>query len=237
MKAFPGQSDELKRRELFELRLRQKGIALLKTPTLEARKEKADSYPLSFSQQRLWFLDQLEPGSSVYNVPVAVRLYGSLNVRNLELSIYEVVRRHESLRTTFSVKDGQPVQVIGSEAKLCLPLIDTSTLATEPCEAQVQRLALQEGRRAFNLSSGPLMRVLLLRLGPDEHVLLLTMHHIISDHWSRSILVREVTTLYNALETGRPSPLAPLPLQYADYALWQRRWLQGEVLAQQLDYW
>ncbi|HLG62463.1 MAG TPA: amino acid adenylation domain-containing protein, partial [Ktedonosporobacter sp.] len=199
--------------------------------------EHSQDLPLSFAQQRLWFLDQLEPDASVYNVPAAIRLTGSLNIKALEQSLRDIVRRHKTLRTTFQVKDKEPVQVISDVWEVHLPLVDVSALPAEVRQKQVQRLLQQEANQPFNLSKGPLMRVRMLYLEPQNHVLLLTMHHIISDGWSRNILLQEVTALYNGYVEGQPASLAPLPIQYADYALWQRQWLQGEVLEEQLQYW
>ncbi|HJT57763.1 MAG TPA: amino acid adenylation domain-containing protein, partial [Ktedonobacteraceae bacterium] len=193
--------------------------------------------PLSFAQQRLWFLDQLEPNSTAYNIPNATRLSGKLNFHALEQSLQEVVRRHESLRTTFSTKEGQPVQVIEPCARCSLPVIELSALASEQHENEVLRLVQQEARRPFNLAHGPLLRATLLRHSENEHVVLLTMHHIVSDAWSYDIFLRELTILYNALAAGQPSPLSELSLQYADFASWQRQWLQGEVLEAQVAYW
>jgi amino acid adenylation domain-containing protein len=193
--------------------------------------------PLSFAQQRLWFLDQLEPGSPFYNIPSAVRLNGPLDVPVLERSLNEVVRRHEVLRTTFTVSEGQPRQIIAPELRLSLPLLDLQNLAPTEQEAEGRRLATDEAQRPFDLASGPLMRGSLLRLDEQEYVLLLTMHHIISDGWSMALLLREVTLLYQAFSKGEASPLAELPIQYADFAHWQRQWLQGAELEEQLAYW
>ncbi|MCA1612832.1 MAG: condensation domain-containing protein [Acidobacteria bacterium] len=193
--------------------------------------------PLSFAQQRLWFIDQLEPGSTVYNVPAAVRLVGPLDVPALRRTLVEVVGRHEVLRTTFAAADGRPLQVVAPAAELPLPLRDLSALPEAERKAEAHRLAAEEARLPFDLSAGPMLRAGLLRLGASEHVLLLTMHHIVSDGWSQSVLVREMATLYEAFSAGRPSPLPELPIQYADFAVWQREWLRGETLEAQLGYW
>ncbi len=193
--------------------------------------------PLSFAQQRLWFINQLEPGSSVYNFPAAVRLKGPLNIVALKLSLDEIVKRHEVLRTTFAIVDGRPVQVIAPLLTLTLPIVDLRELPETEREAEVQRLGTNEAARPFDLAQGPLVRATVLRLGEDEHVGLLTMHHIVSDGWSTGILIREMAALYDAFRAGRPSSLPALPLQYADFAHWQRDWLQGEVLETQLTYW
>src|SRR6185312_6727786 len=193
--------------------------------------------PSSFAQQRLWFLDQLEPGGAVYNVPAAVRLEGPLNVKALEQTLSEVVRRHEVLRTTFEVGQGEPVQVIGKAEAVGLPLIDLSQWPESEREAEAERLAREEAQRPFDLRLGPLLRARLVRLSESEHLLLFTMHHIISDGWSVGLLLREVTRLYEAYAQGESSPLSELGIQYADYAVWQREWLQGAVLEEQLKYW
>ncbi|HEX8920580.1 MAG TPA: condensation domain-containing protein, partial [Pyrinomonadaceae bacterium] len=194
-------------------------------------------FPLSFSQQRLWFLDQLEPGSAHYNIPLAMRLTGALDVQALEQTLSEIIRRHEALRTTFNIVDGDAVQMIGPAFKLKPTAHDLSELPTAERESEALRLAAQEAQRPFDLSAGPLLRASLLRLAADEHIALLTMHHIISDGWSTGVLIREVAALYEAYSQGRNPTLAELPIQYADYAVWQREWLKGEVLERQLDYW
>ncbi|HEU4558943.1 MAG TPA: non-ribosomal peptide synthase/polyketide synthase, partial [Longimicrobium sp.] len=193
--------------------------------------------PLSFAQERLWFIDRLEPGSAVYNVPMAWRLGGSLDGPALERSLGEIVRRHESLRTVFAEVDGSPVQVIVPFSGFTLPVEELSALGGADREAAVRRRAGEEARRAFDLSAGPLFRAALLRLGEEEHVLLLSMHHIVSDGWSRGVLYRELSALYDAYREGGESPLPELPVQYADYAVWQRQQLAGEVLDRQLAYW
>jgi len=192
---------------------------------------------LSFAQQRLWFIDQLEPGNSAYNFPAAVRLKGPLNVVALEQSVNEIVKRHEALRTTFATVDGRPVQVIASTLTVRPPVVNLQELSESEREAEVRRLVIEEAQRPFNLARGPLLRITLLRLAEEEHVGLLTMHHIVSDGWSTGILIRELALLYEAFSCGRSSPLPELPIQYADFAHWQRQWLQDEVLETQLNYW
>ena len=193
--------------------------------------------PLSFAQQRLWFIDRLEPGSSVYNFPAAVRLTGPLNVAALEQSLDEIVRRHEALRTTFAIVDGRPVQVIAPLLRLTLPVVDLQMLPERDRELEVKRLAIEEAQRPFDLAEGPLLRATVLRLGEHEHVGLLTMHHIVADGWSTGILIRELAILYESYCSARPSPLPELTIQYADFAHWQREWLTGEILESQLIYW
>ncbi len=192
---------------------------------------------LSFSQQRLWFLDRLEPGRATYNIPLALHFEGVLDTDALAAALNGIVRRHEALRTTFTSVDGTPRQVVNPPAVVDLPLFDLSTLSPEERTADTWRRIGEEARLPFSLEQGPLVRTTLLRLGPEEHVLLVTMHHIVSDGWSVPIYVREMATLYEGLTTGKPQALPPLPVQYADFAHWQRRWLQGETLEAELAHW
>jgi amino acid adenylation domain-containing protein len=196
-----------------------------------------DRLPLSFAQQRLWFMDRLEPDSDFYNVPAAVRLKGHLNVKALQESFNEIARRHETLRTHFKISVGEPEQIITPAQGLELTITDLSQLSTAEREARVLSLTTEEARRPFKLSIGPLFRVSLLRLGPDEHVLLVTMHHIISDGWSMSIFIREMAALYEAFLQGRSKPLPELAIQYADYAAWQQASFDDGALQDQLAYW
>ncbi len=193
--------------------------------------------PLSFAQQRLWFIDQLDPGSAVYNSPHPLRLRGPLDLGILARTLEQIVRRHESLRTRFSAVDGRPVQVIDAPFRPALPRIDLGALAAGRREAEALRLALEEARRPFDLARGPLLRAGAVRLAADEHVVLFDMHHIVSDGRSMEVLVREVAALYRAFQEGRPSPLPELPIQYADFAHWQRSWLAGETLAREVQHW
>jgi amino acid adenylation domain-containing protein len=193
--------------------------------------------PLSFAQQRLWFHDQLSPGSAAYNILGGMRLEGGLNVDALEQAINEIVSRHEALRTTFMTVDGLPMQIIASAQPVALTLLDLRVLAEAEREDRVRMMASEELNRPFDLSKGPLLRVALLRLGEEEHIVLVTMHHIAGDGWSIGIFVREVAALYEAFCVGRTSPLPPLPIQYADYASWQREWMQGKLLEAQLNFW
>ncbi|MBV8858951.1 MAG: amino acid adenylation domain-containing protein [Acidobacteria bacterium] len=226
----PAQLEQLTRR------LGQKAGAA-SAPAAIRRRGDGRPAPLSFSQQRLWFLDQLEPGSPAYHIPVAVRMSGRLDRDALVRSLSEVVRRHEALRTSFVLEDGRPVQVVGEACEVALPLEDISHLPEGEREAESVRLSKAEARVPFDLGHGPLLRAKLLRLSAEEHVLLLTMHHIVSDGWSVGLLQREVAALYEAFAAGRPSPLAPLPVQYSDYAFWQRERLTGEAVERQLAYW
>lgn len=193
--------------------------------------------PLSFAQQRLWFLDQLEPANTAYLIPAAVRLKGTLDVTALERTLNEIARRHETLRTSFAMVDNQPAQIIAPAAEVPLPLIDLQEFSEAERESRLWRAIEEETRRPFNLGRGPQMRANLLRLGREDHVLLLTLHHIIFDAWSIEVLLREVARHYEAFAAGETPKFVELPVQYADYAHWQREWLQGEVLAQQVAYW
>jgi amino acid adenylation domain-containing protein len=193
--------------------------------------------PLSFAQQRLWFLDQMDPGNSVYNVPAPVRLSGRLDPALLEAVLGEIARRHESLRTTFATVKGKPVQVVAPWTPFVLPRVDLSGLPPADREAEALILASRDVRRPFDLASGPLLRVTLVQLEEEEQIVLFNMHHIVSDGWSISVLLREIRALYEAFAQRGPSPLPELPLQYPDFAVWQREWLQGEALDAQLRYW
>src|ERR1051325_7340721 len=194
-------------------------------------------FPNSFAQQRLRYLDQFDPGKSVYNMPYAVQLHTQLDLDCLQRSLNEIVRRHESLRTTFASQDGRPVQVIAPQFEIALPVIDLRELKDNHKDAELKRRAQLEAEQSFDLLNGPLMRVQLLRLDEAKSVLLVTMHHIISDGWSVGIFLRELAILYEAYSAGRSSPLVEPSLQYVDYAVWQRNWLQGPVLEEQLSYW
>ncbi|MHA7629651.1 non-ribosomal peptide synthase/polyketide synthase [Corallococcus sp. M7] len=193
--------------------------------------------PLSFAQQRLWFLDQLTPGDASYNIPTALRLTGHVDVESLRRAFEALVARHESLRTTFQEHQGQATQRIHAPGAWTLPLIDVSSLPAAQRESEAQRRVAEDARQPFHLERGPLLRTALVRLGEEEHLLLVTMHHIVSDGWSMGVLVRELVTLYAAFTQGTAPALSPLPLQYADFAAWQRQWLQGETLDAQLGYW
>ncbi|HKV13053.1 MAG TPA: amino acid adenylation domain-containing protein, partial [Thermoanaerobaculia bacterium] len=194
-------------------------------------------YPLSFAQQRLWFLDQLEPGLTAYNISHALRLTGRLDLLALARSLAEIVRRHESLRTTFALVDGEPAQVIGRPGPVNLPVIDLAGLPEAAREPAALRLATEEVRRPFDLARGPLLRTVLLRMGPEERIVLFVLHHIVADGWSLGLFIRELMQLYAGFASGRPPSLPELPIQYGDFARWQRQWLEGPVLAAQIDYW
>jgi len=193
--------------------------------------------PLSFAQQRLWLIDQITDNKSVYNVPLAYRMNGFLDVEVLSQSLNAIIQRHESLQTTFTVIDQHPVQHFVTDLKIALPLIDIQDITEIEQKLELRKLADIEAKNAFDLSQSPLLRAKLLRLDTNEHVLFLTMHHIICDGWSLDVFFRELGIIYEAFSTGNPSPLPPLMIQYADFAVWQREWLQGEVLDSQLSYW
>ncbi len=193
--------------------------------------------PLSFAQQRLWFIEQLEPGNVAYNLPVGLRLHGELSLAALEAALGEIARRHEALRTRFQTVDGKPWQVVMPPGEARIPLIDLSSLSAARREAEIAHRAATEARSPFDLAWGPLFRALVLRSSLSDHVALFTMHHIVSDGWSMGVLVQEVGELYRAFLQGTGASLPPLPLQYADYAVWQRQWLSGDVLAEHVAYW
>jgi natural product biosynthesis luciferase-like monooxygenase protein/amino acid adenylation domain-containing protein len=201
------------------------------------RREPAPNEPLSFAQQRLWFLQELMPESPYYNMPRAIRFVGKLAPEALVRALNEVVRRHEALRTTFTTVGGEPVQVVAESLVLAVPLHDLSRLPQDEALRAVERLGLAFVRQPFDLARGPLLRYVLARLGPDDHVLLQSVHHIVFDGWSQMVLASEVVAIYEAFAAGRESPLPELSLQYADFAAWQRGWLTEEVLDRQLEFW
>jgi amino acid adenylation domain-containing protein len=193
--------------------------------------------PASFTQRRLWFLDQLTPGRAIYNIPYAVRIVGTFDVEALRRSVQEVVRRHESLRTYFGATKGEPQQIITPQMKVDLPLIEVSLDSEDRNELQVRRQVQKAIDSPFNLQEAPLWRIVLVRMAENDHVMAIVMHHIVSDGWSLGVLSKEIFQLYKAFTSGRPSPLPELPIQYADFSEWQREYLQGEVLEELLGYW
>jgi amino acid adenylation domain-containing protein/thioester reductase-like protein len=206
-------------------------------PQLVITRPRSGQIPLSFAQQRLWLVERLDPGNRSYLVPHALRLTGPLNVAALEQSFGAIVRRHEALRTVFQMIEDQPIQIVEHQWHIPLPLLDLTTLDSAEQALRVQQLAALEAQQPFDLQRGPLLRMSLLRLDSQEHILLLTMHHIVIDDWSLSIFWRELATCYKALVAGEPVRLAELMVQYPDASLWQRAWLQGTILAEQSAYW
>jgi amino acid adenylation domain-containing protein len=223
------------KRDLLERRIQAKKSKT--EPDRIPKREPGEEVPLSFAQQRLWFMEQIEPGNLFYNLMLSIRLAGPLRASKLEESINEIVRRHEALRTTFKIVDGRARQVIASNLQVRLALDDLRKLPEAEREPEAGRLALFEATCPFDLVRGPLLRARLLHLNDFDHVLLLAMHHIVSDGWSIGILNRELSTLYMAFCNGQPSPLPELPIQYADFTLWQRAQLQGEAFERLLSYW
>ncbi|MDB9342355.1 amino acid adenylation domain-containing protein [Nodularia spumigena CS-588/06] len=213
---------------LFERRLKQKGLTLPQSSTIPPRNQ-TENIPLSFAQQRLWFIQQLEPDSYVYNVPCVLKMQGNLQISALESAINQLRKRHETLRTYFTTNDeNQPIQIIEPWQPISLQIIDTNE--------EVEKIALTAAQTPFDLTQ-PLFKTSLFRLAEDEHILLITTHHIISDRWSVGVFLKEISLLYSAYVQGESAPLSELPIQYADWALWQRQQLQGEFLENQINYW
>ena len=194
-------------------------------------------FPASFAQQRLWFLDQLDPGTAAYNLPRAFRILGPLNVENLTRAFQIVIERHAALRTVFDSVEGEGRQIVLSEVEVEIPVVDLSEYPSSKGEDEALRIAAEEGRKPFDLKEGPLIRPVLVRLEPEKHFLVLTMHHIIADGWSIALLFREVTTTYAAITKGESPELPELPLQYPEYAQWQREYMSGEVLSGEIEFW
>ena len=224
-------------RDLLVLLLNKKKREAGARTGVTTRSRDTDTFPLSFAQQRLWVLNQLQADNAVYNMGGGVRMSGQLNHRALERALGEIVSRHEALRTTFKQIDDEPVQVIGPPHTLSLPSFSLESLPAARGEEEAMMLAGQEWRQSFDLERGPLFRAKLLRLAEEEHILLLTMHHIIFDAWSMGVFVRELAVLYEAYASGNPAPLSNAPVQYVDFAVLQREWLQGEALNKQIAYW
>lgn len=206
-------------------------------PRIERQPRTTNRFPLSFAQQRIWFLDQFEPNNPQYNIPQAFRIRGALDGEVLERVLHEIVRRHEALRTTFDSENGSAVQVISARAPLVMHTIDLRDQPDFEREAVAREIMSEDARRAFELARGPFLRVRLMQLADEDHILFINMHHIVSDVWSYGVLFRELTILYRAFSEGRSSPLTELPIQYVDFAQWQRATLQGDVLNRQIDYW
>jgi surfactin family lipopeptide synthetase A len=211
------------------------GAGLARSPMMSVSRQ--EQLPLSFAQSRLWFLNQLEGGSATYNMPEPWQLTGDLDVTALELAVEGILQRHEVLRTSFQTIDGEPVQVISSNFLMAIPFVDLLHLAGKEQSARLQEIAIEESQQPFDLTVAPLLRVTLVRLGVESHILLVTMHHIVADGWSMGIFGDELSVLYHAICTETPAPLPELPIQYADFAQWQRQWLTGSVLQDLVDYW
>jgi amino acid adenylation domain-containing protein len=214
--------------------LQQQNLTLTVPPILPRTKD--TELPLSFAQQRLWFLDQLQPNSALYNIPMVLYFRGNLNQKALEQSLREICNRHEVLRTNFVTIDGQPTQIIQTTRET-ISVVDLQDLPIHEQEEKTEQLKQKQATQTFDLAKESLIRITLVVLSETEHLLLVCMHHIISDGWSIEVFIHELTSLYNAYTQNHPANLAPLPIQYADFALWQKQWLQGDVLQSQLNYW
>jgi uncharacterized protein YbdZ (MbtH family) len=225
------------KRALLESRLKHKSVAGLANSSSIPRRHDSVAWPMSFAQQRLWFLDQLEPESSFYNMAQSIRLEGSLNVEDLKKSLCTIVERHEVLRTNFIDVAGVPSQHIAPAKAIPVSEIDLTESPERERSEMLQRLLQEESGRQFNLSRDLMLRATLVRLAASDHILLLVTHHIASDGWSSAILWQELAALYGAFSRGESDPLPELPIQYADFAVWQRQWLQGDILERQLSYW
>ncbi|HEX2195978.1 MAG TPA: amino acid adenylation domain-containing protein, partial [Actinomycetota bacterium] len=224
--------DETARQDFLPLVAAPRGGGLGRTP------ESDGELPLlSFAQQRMWFIDQIDPASSTYNVPVALRLRGPVDAGHLERALNAIVERHETLRTTFTAVRGEPRQVIAEEGRVPLTFVDLAYLGDDEREAAAMKVVNEEAARPFDLATGPLWRTTLVELGDEDHLLVVCMHHIVSDGWSLGIFASELSEIYTAYAQDREPKLEPLPVQYADFAVWQRRWFQGEELDRQLSYW
>lgn len=222
---------------LLRLLMSRRGLKIAGEDTIP-RAADADSYPPSFSQESLWFLDRMEPFNAFYNEPLlALRIIGPLARSALSRSLDEIVARHESLRTTFADVDGRPLQIISPPRKVPLPLTDLRSLGAIEREIELRRLAIEEASRLFDLHKGPLLRARLLQMEEQDHVVFLQMHHIITDGWSNRLLTNEIALLYDSFLTGKENPLPPLPLRYVDYAIWQKETLQGPALEHLIAFW
>lgn len=205
--------------------------------SIARRHDVGQPIPLSFSQESLWIADQLARGTSAYNEPLVLRLSGPLEVAALSQSVQALIARHEALRTTIQAHEGDPMQIIAPALTIPVPIVDLQHLPERECERGAMERVAAEAALPFDLTQGPLLRVILLRLAVEQHLLILVLHHIVTDGWSVEILLRELPALYSAFSTGNPSPLPDLPIHFADYALWQREYLQGEKLERLLAYW
>ncbi|MBV9788620.1 MAG: amino acid adenylation domain-containing protein, partial [Chloroflexi bacterium] len=223
-------------RALFELRRKQKGLSEVKNQAITRRKP-APYHPLSFDQMRLWFLYQLAPHNTAYNITGAVRLTGPLNPDVLERAINEIIRRHEILRTTFANIDEQPVQIVAPQLTIKMTRVDLSHLSPEEQDIEMPRVATEYAQAPFDLVNGPLIRASLLRLADEDHILVSVMQHIVTDRWSYTLFEQELAILYHAFSNRLPSPLPELPIQFADFAIWQQQWMQSEKMQSELDFW
>jgi amino acid adenylation domain-containing protein len=224
------------KQSLLEKRLQGKAVTTGSIPAI-TRTVDGEHGPLSYAQQRLWFIDQLEPGSTAYNMVFALRFEGRLNKKALGDAMHEIVRRHAILRTCFVEQNGRVMQQISTHSFPVVEEMDLRGFPEPAREAQATNLVSSEASKSFSLKEAPLLRLKLLQLDEQNHVLVVVMHHIISDGWSTSVIVQEFAALYEAYSNGGSSPLTELKIQYADFAAWQRHWLQGEILERQVDYW
>src|SRR6185312_7419916 len=223
-------------RELLRLLLQKEGLGSGDWEIASA--ETQEQIPLSWPQKRLWFLDRLQPGSAFYNIVVVCELHGDLNVSALERSLAEIIRRHGALRTRIVVEDGEPAQKVEESIEFRLQFFDlTNQEPAEDRRKQMQAIAIQDSAEPFDLGRAPLLRATVVRLAEREHILQVSIHHIVVDEWSLGVLQQEMALLYAAYVQGKESPLKEMPLQYVEYALWQAQWLQGEIFARQMDYW
>ena len=238
MNSHTPQSEDVsaKRLELLRQRLSKKGIAVRQDLSIP-RRGGPGPWPLSFAQRRFWFLKQLYPDSAADNLLNVIRLGGELDIPMFEKALSETVKRHEILRTTFEMAEGIPAQIVSPPQPFSLPLADLSLLPQEASVSEVERVARREGLKPFDLSKGPLMRGALIRLGAEDHVVMLSMHHIVSDGWSMNLLVSEVSRMYGAYRRGEEAEIEELAIQYGDYAEWQQEWLGGEGYEEQMKYW
>ena len=225
-------------RAVFEAALKAKGLRAPQVDQIPRRpREDTNLFVTSIDQERLWFIEQLQPGNSAYNIFSASRIRGPLDAAVMERVVRELIARHEVLRTTFTIVDDEPMQLIHPEADFTLAPIDLQSLPLDQREPEALRLVTEDFSRPFDLEKGPLVRVGLIRLAEDDHVLHQNMHHTVTDRWSGAIFEQETGVLYEAFAKGKPSPLPPLPIQYADYALWQRSLAESEIYRKQAAYW
>lgn len=224
------------KRKLLEALLKEQGVDPLQVLPIPRRRDRRAGV-LSFPQQRLWLVERFTPGGAFYNIPSGMRFGGRLNVATVEQSLNEIVRRHEILRTAIQIVDGQPLQIIEPDLRPGLSHVDLSGLDEPVKKTVAERVIREQTQRLFNLSSGSMLRATLVAMGPSDHLMVIILHHLVTDAWSNSLLISEMGRLYKRFGQGLPSALAELPIQYADYAEWQRQWEQHETLAAQLHYW